>query len=265
MPGALRDRVALVIGAGSVAPGWGIGKAVAVAFARAGARVAVADLAAEAARETADIIEAEGHSARAAAVDATDEAGVRALVAETVDRWGRLDVLYNNVGVGKAGDPAETTLEDWRRISDANLAALHIAAQAVIPQMKRQGGGVILATSSIAGLRHVGFPHLAYGATKAAANHFARLMAVDYAADNIRVNTIVPGLLDTPRIQRTVAGEYGDPEEMRERRNRQVPLGFMGDAWDVANAAVFLASDQARYITGAELVVDGGITATTRG
>jgi NAD(P)-dependent dehydrogenase (short-subunit alcohol dehydrogenase family) len=262
----LADKVCMVMGGGTIAPGWGIGKAIAVAYARAGAKVVVADINAEAAAETAGIISAEGNSAIACQVDVTDPHSVDAVVRLASSSFGGVDVLHNNVGLGKAGDSALTTVDDWRRISDANLLSLHIAAQAVIPGMKKRGGGVILCTSSIASMRHVGVPHLAYGATKAAANHFAKLLAVEYARFGIRVNVIVVGMVDTPRIRKTMMGAYGgNEEEMLKRRNAQIPLGFMGDAWDVANAALFLASDRARFITGTELVLDGGLSATARG
>ncbi len=261
----LEGKVCVVIGGGSVAPGWGIGKAIAVAYAREGARVAVADVTPSAAEETADLIAQEGGNAIAVAADAADEAAIQALIDRSIAKFGRIDVLHNNVGIGKAGDPEATTVEDWRRIADANIAALHISALAALPHMKAQRSGVILTTSTIAALRHIGYSHMPYGVTKAAAVQFSRLMAVEYAGFGIRANTIVVGVMDTPRVRVTLTGAYGgDEEAMLARRNRQPPLGTMGDAWDVANAAVFLASDKARYITGTELVVDGGLTATTR-
>ncbi len=263
-PPPLTGKTAVVIGGGSVAPGWGIGKAVAVAFARSGASVAVADINLDAADETADIIKEQGGSAASFVVNASEEDSVKQVIDQALEKWGRIDVLHNNVGIGKAGDPEQTTAGDWRGICDANIVSLHICSQAVLPHMKAQRGGVILTTSSIAGLRHIGFPHLPYGVTKAAANHFTRLMAVEYASYGVRVNAIVVGLVDTPRIHVNLGSAYADSEEMVGKRNRQIPLGFMGSAWDVAHAAAFLASDRARYITGAELVVDGGLTATTR-
>jgi len=262
----LDNRVVVVMGGGSVAPGWGIGKASSVAFARKGAKVAVVDVNRDAAEETVRIIREEGGEASAYQVDATAEAAVRDLMKEVRARYGRLDVLHNNVGLGKRKDPASLTVEEWRQSLDGNVLALHLASQAAIPYMREHGKGVILITSTVVSLRHVGQSHIPYGVTKAAANHFARLMAVDYAADGIRVNTIIAGLMDTPRVHLNIVEAYGgDDKRMVAERSGQVPLGFMGDGWDVANAAVFLASDDARYITGAELVVDGGLTATIRG
>ncbi|MCB9946651.1 MAG: SDR family oxidoreductase [Rhodospirillaceae bacterium] len=263
--GDLQDKVCVVIGGGSIAPGWGIGKAIAVSYARQGAKVAVADANLAAAQETADLVSAEGAGAIAVGADCTDEAAIRALIDRTMAQFGRIDVLHNNVGIGKAGDPEATTPDDWRRIADANITALHISALAALPHMKAQRSGVILTTSTIAAIRHIGYSHLPYGVTKAAAIQFSRLMAIEYASYGIRANTIVVGIMDTPRVRVTLTGAYGgDEEAMLARRHRQPPLGTMGNAWDIANAAVFLASDKARYITGTELVVDGGLTATTR-
>lgn len=262
----LANKTCLIIGGGSIAPGWGIGKAIAVAYARAGGRVVVTDINPDAAAETAEIIRNEGGQAVSCALSATDPSSVGAAVALSIETFGSLDVLHNNVGIGKAGDPAETSVEDWRRISDANLLALHVATQAVVPQMKKQRSGVILTTSTIGSLRHIGTPHIAYGVTKAAANHFSKLIAVEYAPYGIRANAIIVGMLNTPRIRLTMMAAYGgDERAMIDKRNKQVPLGFMGDAWDVAHAATFLASDKARYISGTELVVDGALTATMHG
>jgi NAD(P)-dependent dehydrogenase (short-subunit alcohol dehydrogenase family) len=264
--GELTNKACIVVGGGSIAPGWGIGKAVSVAYARAGARVLVCDQSLEAAKETVSIIEAEDHTALAFALNATDVLGMQQAAGVALDAFGSIDVLHNNVGIGKAGESADTSADEWRTIADANLLSLHIATQAVLPTMKRQKEGVILTTSSVGSLRYLGFPHLAYNVTKAAANHFSRLVAAEYASFGIRANTLVAGLMDTPRIRVTLAKTYASSDvEMMKRRSTQVPLGFMGDGWDVAYAAVFLASDRARYISGAELVIDGALTATTRG
>ncbi|MFW5832988.1 MAG: SDR family NAD(P)-dependent oxidoreductase [Pseudomonadota bacterium] len=259
----LEGRTALVIGGGSIAPGMGIGRATALAFAREGARVAVADVRPEAALETVRLIEAAGGAARALTLDVTDDASIRDGVAEAANWLGAIDVLHNNVGLGKAGDPALTSPADWRRIQDANVTALHVACQAVLPGMVARRRGVILTTSSIAGLRHLGYAHLAYATTKAAAIHFTRMLAIDYARYGIRANTIVAGLIDTPRIELTLKSAYAaaGADDMRARRAAVVPLGRMGRAEDVAEAAVFLASDRAAFVTGTELVVDGGLSA----
>lgn len=262
--GCLEGKVCLVLGAGSRSSEWAIGKAIAVAYARAGAQVVVGDVELSAAEAVADLIESEGGVALAQAVDVCDESSVGDAVSATVERFGTICVLHNNVGIGKSGPSADTSTADWRRISDANLLSLHIATQKVLPVMKRAGTGVVLNTSSITSLSHIGVNHLAYGVTKAAANHFCKLIAVEYASSGIRANAIVVGTVDTPRIRSTMLAAYGNEEEMLRKRVAQIPLGFMGNAWDVANAAVFLASDRARFISGIELIVDGALTATTR-
>lgn len=261
----LAGRVAVVLGGGSIGPGWGIGKAISMLFARAGAKVAVCDRELAAAKETCDLIHGEGGDAQARGLDVTDDTALVGALQQVVDQHGRIDVLYFNVGIGKAGPSVATSAADWRRICDANLAALHVATTSVLPVMQAARRGVILATSSIAGIRDVGYPHLAYGSTKAAMIQYLRLLAVEYAPYGIRANTIIPGLIDTPRIEKTVANAYGSASlaEMKERRASQCPLGRMGTGFDVAEAALFLASDRAAYITGTELLIDGGLAATT--
>ena len=266
MNGDLEGAVAIVLGGGSIGPGWGIGKAISVAFARAGARVAVADRERDGAEDTVARIRQEGAQGDAFAVDVTDDGALVRFIREVAERHGRIDVLHCNVGLGKAGPSSETSPAEWRRIADANLTSLHVAASEVAPVMKASGGGVVLTTSSIAGIRDVGYPHLAYGATKAAAIHFIRLFAHEHAKDGIRANSIVAGLIDTPRIERTLSSAYGDRtlDQMKTARASQCPLGRMGTAFDIAEAAVFLASARASYITGTELVVDGGLSVTVR-
>ncbi|WP_022727528.1 SDR family NAD(P)-dependent oxidoreductase [Fodinicurvata sediminis] len=262
----LKGRIAVILGAGSIAPGIGIGRAICMTLARRGAHVVALDNNLEAAEETAAQVAGEGGSAEASCVDVLDAQALKDQITTLGERLGRLDILHCNVGLGKSGPSENTTAEDWRRISDANLTSLHVASQAALVHMKPRGAGVITVTSSIAAIRHTGVPHLAYASTKAAANQFARALAVEVAPRGIRVNSIVAGLIDTPRIGVTLAGSYGDRSEaeMRASRDRQCPMGHMGSPWDIAEAAAFLASDRAAYITGTELVVDGGLSATIR-
>lgn len=261
--GLLRDRVCVVIGGGSIAPGWGIGKSIAAAYAREGASVAIADINLDAAREAANIIQHGGGQAAPYEVDVTNDNSITEAIRRIEQDFGPIDVLHNNVGLAKSGDPALTTPEEWRKIQDANVTSLHISSQAVLPSMKQRRRGVILTTSSIAALRHLGYSSIAYATTKAAAMHFTRTLAIEYASYGIRANTILAGLIDTPRIKIYLKNAYrGSVEEMREQRHQAVPLGRMGEARDIAEAAIFLASDRARYITGTELVVDGGLTMT---
>lgn len=261
-PPGLDGKVALVTGGGSVAPGWGIGKACCVAFAKAGMRVVVVDVKREAAEETAALVRGEGGEALAVEADVSDPAAVEAMANGALAHFGRVDVLHNNVGIGKVGGPTEIGLEDWNRIHATNVTSLLLTARAFLPGMVERRAGVILTTSSVAAIRYVGYPHLAYGVTKAAAIQFTRMVALQYAAQGIRAVSLVPGLMDTPRIAQTVGKQFAaDPGSAQAARAAQVPMGFVGDAWDVADAAVFLASDQARYISGTELVIDGGLTA----
>jgi NAD(P)-dependent dehydrogenase (short-subunit alcohol dehydrogenase family) len=264
MPGRLAGKVALVVGAGSVGPGWGNGKATAVLFAREGARVVCADINEAAARETLDMIRGEGGTAEALQADASKADQVAAMVAACLDRYERIDVLDNNVGIAEVGGVVELSEEAWDRVLAVNLKSCFLTMKHVIPAMERQGGGSIINISSVASIRYTGVPYATYYATKAAMNHLTRTTAVQYAAKKVRVNTVLPGLMKTPMVEKSagLAQSYGggDVEAMWRARDAQVPMGHMGDAWDVAHAALFLASDEARYVTGVELVVDGGLT-----
>jgi NAD(P)-dependent dehydrogenase (short-subunit alcohol dehydrogenase family) len=264
MAGRLVGKVALVVGAGSVGPGWGNGKATAVLFAREGASVFCVDINEAAARETVDIIRGEGGTAEGLQTDATKADQVAAMVAACLERYRRIDVLDNNVGIAEVGGVAELSEEAWDRVFAVNLKSCFLAMKHVIPVMERQGGGSIINISSVASIRYTGVPYATYYATKAAMNHLTRTTAVQYAAKQIRINTVLPGLMKTPMVEKSagLAQSYGggDVEAMWRARDAQVPMGHMGDAWDVAHAAVFLASDESRYVTGIELVVDGGLT-----
>lgn len=247
-----------MFGAGSSGPGWGNGKAAAVAFAREGARVACVDLVAEAAEETAAIIRDDGFEAIAIAADVTDLASIEAAAVQTAEAFGGIGILHNNVGVTHMGGPVELDEEKFQAALDLNIGPVYRTAKAVLPHMLKAGGGAIVNISSLAAIRYVGYPYFAYYATKAAVNQATVALAMQYARQGIRANCIMPGLIDTPLIYKQISGQYGSVDEMVAARNAMVPLGKMGTAWDVAAAAVFLASDDARFITGVCLPVDGG-------
>ncbi|MBV9739167.1 MAG: SDR family oxidoreductase [Hyphomicrobiales bacterium] len=260
MAGRLDGRVTVVFGAGSSGPGWGNGKAAATLYAREGARVIAVDRDLEAARETAAIIGSEGHEALAVSADVTASAEVAGVVEEAVRRFGRIDVLHNNVGITEMGDPIEATEESWDRVMAVNLKSVFLACKHVLPVMKAQCKGAIVNISSVAAVAINDYPYFSYYASKSGLNHLTRALALRYAPFGIRANAIMPGLMDTPLIYREIAGQYADEEAMVSARDALVPMGFMGDAFDVARAAVFLASDEARYITGVCLAVDGGLS-----
>src|SRR6266851_1870377 len=251
----LKGKTAMVVGAGSIGPGWGNGKATAVTFAREGAQVFCVDRNGEAAQETVKIIASEGGKAAAFTADAANASEVEAMVAACLKTFGRVDVLDNNVGIAEMGNVVDVSEASWDHVFDVNLKSAFLAMKHVIPVMARQGGGSII---------NLGISYVTYATTKAAMNQMTRTTAVEYAPKNIRVNAVLPGLMKTPMVEHSagLAASYaaGDVEAMWRARDAQVPMGHMGDAWDVANAALFLASDESKYVTGIELIVDGGVT-----
>jgi NAD(P)-dependent dehydrogenase (short-subunit alcohol dehydrogenase family) len=256
----LDNKVAIVFGAGSVGEGWGNGKATATLFAREGALVVCVDIRQEAAQETADIICGEGNKASAAICDVTRSDEVRALVDRVAAEHGRIDVLHNNVGYATMGGPIELDEAAWHRTIDLNVTGCFLTCKHVLPHMLRQGSGAIVNVSSIAAIRYTGYPYVAYYAAKAAVNNFTMGLALQYAAQNIRVNAIMPGLMNTPLIYQQISGQYADAAAVVRARDAACPTGRMGTAWDIAKAALFLASDDAAYITGVSLPVDGGLS-----
>jgi len=276
-PAAGRNRVAgkvaIVTGAGSVGDGWGNGKAAAVTYAREGAKVFAVDFRAPAATETVALIRGEGGEATAHVADVTDEQAVAGLVQACLDAYGRIDILHNNVGGQGTGRSLDSiTVEDWNATFARNVTSCMLTCRAVVPVMARQGGGAIVNIASIAGIRHLNVPTAVYSSTKGAMIEFTRNIAIQHARDGVRANCVLPGYIDTPFIRRLVNGKpsytykgYETAEEYCAARDAVVPLGRMGTGFDVALASLFLASDDAAYITGTELVVDGGVTATCPG
>lgn len=256
----LEGRVAVVFGAGSVGPGWGNGKATAVQYARDGAAVFAIDINADAARETAGIITSEGNQAWSEPCDITDAAQIDTLVAKIEAQAGRIDILHNNVGLTAMGALVDFDDAQWDRDMNLNLKSVFWTCRRVLPIMLRQGRGVITNISSIAAVRYTGYPYPAYYASKAGLNQFTVAIAMEHAARGIRANVIMPGLMDTPHIYKGITGQYASSDEMVKQRAAQCPMGRMGTGWDIAKAAAFLASDDAQYITGVCLPVDGGVS-----
>ena len=257
----LAGRTALVFGAGSIGPGWGNGKAAAVAYARAGAKVVAIDNNRAAAEETAAIISAEQGEVIALTCDVTNLADVERAVSQASAKFGSIDILHNNVGHAGMGGPIDLSEQQWLREIDLNLNYMFRTTKAALPHMLKQKRGVITNISSSAGIRYTGYPYASYYAAKGGVNQFTVGLALQYARDGIRCNAILPGLMDTPLIYAQIAGQYASVEEMQASRHAATPPGRMGTAWDVAHAAVFLATDDASYINAVCLPVDGGLTA----
>jgi NAD(P)-dependent dehydrogenase (short-subunit alcohol dehydrogenase family) len=254
----LAGKVAIVFGAGASGPGWSNGKACAVLYAREGARVMAVDVDEAAARATCEVIRQEGGACDFVRADVREAAEIENAVARTIAAWERIDVLHNNVGITEMGDPVAASEESWHRVMDVNATSVFLTCKHVLPHMMRQRRGAIVNISSTASLQINSYPYFSYYASKSAVNHFTRALAVHYAPHGIRANAILPGVMDTPLIYRQIAGAHQDVDEMMRARHAASPMGRMGDAWDVAHAALFLASDEAKYITGVCLPVDGG-------
>ena len=264
----LKGKVAMVVGAGSIGPGWGNGKATAVTFAREGAQVFCVDRNGTAAQETVDIILSEGGRATAFTADVSKAAEVEAMVAACLKMYGRIDVLDNNVGIAEMGSVVEVTEAEWDRVFEVNVKSFFLTAKHVLPVMEKQGKGAIVNVSSIASIRTPkGVSYIAYNASKGAVNALTMAIASQYADKGIRCNAILPGLMHTPMID-FLAEQYAKGEKDHNQaydkmiaiRHKASPTGKMGTGWDTANAALFLASDEAAYVNGHLLVVDGGIT-----
>jgi len=251
----LRGKVAIVAGAGSRGPGVGNGKAAAILFAREGARVLCVDQTLDRAKETVGLIRAEGGEAAALAADVTRGDQCRAMVEAAVARWGGLDVLHNNVGIESRKDLLETTEAEWDQVLEVDLKSVFLATQAAVPALVARGGGSVICVSSIAG--HRGHGRTAYAAAKAGIEGFVRSVAVQLGPQGVRINAIAPGMVWTPMV-----ASLGP--EARERRRKANVLGVEGTGWDVGWGAVYLASDESRWVTGHVLVIDAGMTITTR-
>ena len=252
----LQGKVAIVTGAGSRADGIGNGRATAIVMARHGARVMLVDAVVEWARKTASMIEAEGGICEIVEGDVSDDASCKTIVAQTINAWGRLDILVNNVGItGPRGNALEVDADAWDRAMRVNVASMMLMSKHAIPEMIRSGGGSIVNLTSVAGLQG-GHPSLLYPTSKGAVISLTRAMAAHHGRQGIRVNCIAPGTVYTPMV-----ASRGMTPEMRKARSERTLLGTEGTGWDIGYGALFLASDEARWITGVTLPIDGGATA----
>ncbi|MGB6270829.1 MAG: SDR family oxidoreductase, partial [Pseudolabrys sp.] len=260
--GRLQGRIAIVTGAGCIGPGWGNGRATAVRFAEEGAKIFAIDRNLDSVTETVERVTAADGEIVTHQCDVTNSVSVNAMVKTCLDRFGRIDVLVNNVGGSAAGGPAEMSEDVWDAQVDYNLKSVFLTLKHVLPVMEQQKSGAIVNIASTSGLRWTGSAQVGYAATKAGVIQLSRVVAVQYADKGIRVNTVVPGQLHTPMVEARLAGQRagGDVEALLKSRLERIPIGFMGDGRDTANAALFLASDEARFVTGTEIVVDGGMT-----
>ncbi len=261
--GRLQGKVAIVTGAGCVGPGWGNGRAIAVRFAQEGARVFAVDRDLASMRETLELARGAVGDITPHAADVTDGQAVQELVRACLAKYGTVDVLVNNVGGPAPGGPIELSEAAWRSQLDLNLTTVFLTCKHVMPVMEARGGGSIVNIASTSGIRYTGAPAVGYAASKAGVIQFGRVAAVEYAKKGIRVNSVLPGQLHTPLVDAVLARNQsgGNIEELLKRRQARIPMPFMGDGRDTANAVLFLASDEARFVTGTEIIVDGGMSA----
>jgi len=261
----VKGKVAIITGAGSIGAGIGIGKATAILLAREGARVMLVDLNPEAAEETKCLIDGEDGDSIVFQADVSKASDCRSRVEKCIQTYGRVDILDNNVALGAHGGPVETSEEEWDRVMDVNLKSMFLTCKYVLPYMEKQGSGSIINVASVVAIRSEPKPMLAYAVSKAGVLALTREIAVQYAPKGIRVNAVLPGLMKTPRIARYYTDAWGgNIDEMWKKRDAMSPTGKQGEPWDIAYAVLFLASDEANYITGTNLIVDGGISNTMK-
>ncbi|WP_321797511.1 SDR family NAD(P)-dependent oxidoreductase [Caballeronia sp. J97] len=261
----LKDRVAIVAGAGAIGEGMSNGRAAALTYAREGAKVLAVDRDLDSVKETQRQIREEGGICEIFIGDLTNSKAASEMVEVALrSLGGTIDILHNNIGILAKGGVVEHSEEDWDRVVTVNLKTMFLASKYVIPVMEKQKRGVITNIGSMAGMRFTGLPFLAYATTKGAVPAFTRTIAMEYAKSGIRANSVHPGVVDTPMQRATTDSGYGavfgnvNADELRKKREATIPLGRYATPFDIANAALFLASDEASYITGVDLVVDGG-------
>jgi len=258
----LEGKVAIIIGAGSVGSGMGNGKASAILYAREGAKVLLVDYNLNAAEETRNIILQEGgKECISFQADVRYAEQCKGIMDKCISRFGKINILHNNVGINIRDDIEKCREEDWLNILNTNLTSMFYTCKYAIPFMLENNSGSIVNISSLRAIRGDGVPATAYSASKAGILALTREIAIQYAKKGIRANTVIPGKIDTPRIYTNKEKAYGDTiDEKKKNRTKVIPMGKEGDAWDVAYASLFLASDEAKYITGTTLIVDGGLS-----
>jgi NAD(P)-dependent dehydrogenase (short-subunit alcohol dehydrogenase family) len=258
--GRLAGKVALVIGAGASAPGWGNGNATCALFAREGCTVYCVDRNETAAKQTADLIESMGQGSAYGQADATSASEIQRVVRDCIGRFGRIDILHNNVGAGVPGGVLDMEEDKWNNVLKANLNVAYLSCRATLPHMIEQGGGVIVNVSSLAAIAYMENSMAAYAAAKMGMIAMTRNLALDHVAQNIRANCIIVGTIDTAEIRRRVRTRFGDHrvDEIMALRATMPRIRRAGTPWDIAHAALFLASPEANYISGTELIVAAG-------
>jgi len=257
----VKGRVAIVTGAGSIGPGMGNGKASAILYAREGARVMLVDYNLKAAEETKHLIDEQGGDCFTFKVDVAIASDCNDMVKECIQHFGRIDILHNNVGITIPGGVVEINEENWDKVINTNLKSMYLTCKYVLPYLEKQRSGSIINIASINAIETLPVIAVAYAASKAGVIALTREIAIQYSSKGIRANAILPGLMDTPMVTASLTNAYGgNIEKMKERRASMCPMGKQGDGWDTAYAALFLASDESKYITGTTLIVDGGLT-----
>ena len=262
----VKGKVAIVTGAGSAVPSYmGNGKAAAIVYAREGARVMLVDYNLEAAKETESLIKEEGGDCFTFKADVSQSGDCRSIIEKCIQTYGRVDILHNNVGIEIPGGIDEISEEDWDRTMNVNLKSMFLTCKYALPYMEKQGSGCIINISSIQAIRTLSYISLAYCVSKAGINALTREIAIQYAAKGIRANAIMPGLMNTSMVAASLTDAFGgNIEETMKIRDAMCPMGKQGDAWDTAYLALFLASDEAKNITGATFVLDGGFTCVAK-
>lgn len=260
MANRLQGKVAIVTGAGTRGDGIGNGKACAVLYAREGARVVAADIDEELAQATAELIRGEGGDCIAVKADVSKADDCRTMVEACIASFGRLDVLHNNVGITNSGGPVDYSEEQWDRMMNVNAKSMFLTAKFALPHMERQRSGSVVNIGSINGERAIPFPKFAYAASKGAMIAMSREIAIQYAPMGIRSNVVLVGLIRSPIVEQNNVGLYGgELEGMWKKRDAMSPTGKQGEVWDIAQASLFFASDESKYVNGTVLPVDGGL------